>query len=140
MDRDGLDTYICNRKIGATGGDTSRPRWNPFTHTFLFITDSDGNVIGTFSWGNTADPRGWSLDQDEDMGAARGALRNGKAKKVRDASFDRFVEQAYLSLKAHSARHANGWILRNCKTEAANLRHQAELFEEMDQNEDMDFR
>jgi hypothetical protein len=134
VDKNGLDTYLCNRKLGATGGDTSKSRYNPLTHTFVFITDDKGNVIGTFSWGNAADTRGWSLDQTEDIQAAQGGLKNGRAERIRDSTFDRFVYEAFLELQTH-AKHANGIIAMNCKTEAASLIHQAEIFEALDEQE-----
>lgn len=132
IDRDGLDTYICNRKLGAKGGDTSRSRHNPFTHTFIFITDENG-VSHTFSWGNRADPRGWNFDQTEDIDAAQGALGKGKAGWKGDAAFDRLVIKAFTVLsQAESSRHMNFILFLSCKTEAANLIHQAELYQEME--------
>jgi hypothetical protein len=134
VDRNGLDTYICNRKIGAKGGDTSRSINNPATHTFIFITDENGNVTGTFSWGNSADPHGWNFNQIEDIEAAEGALRRGRARWTGDRDFDNCINRAFdVMRQAENSRHMNLILFLNCKTEAMNLIHEAELFQAMDE-------
>jgi len=117
-DPTGWTTYVTNRVIG---GGPALPWWDPLSHTFTFSTNPDGSIANTYSWGNSANPTGWNLNQPEDLAAARQALQNGDAQQVGDSSMDPFFQQAFNQLNNPANKHMNGLVGRNCKTEATNL-------------------
>jgi len=121
-DPTGWATYITNRLIA---GSTAVPGWEGVSHTFVFSTNPDGSIAATYSWGNTANPVGWNLDQAEDMKAAAQALANGDAQMVGGDYMDPFYRQAFDQLNNPANNHGNGWVHNNCKTEANNLRQRA---------------
>ncbi|MDR3412318.1 MAG: kelch repeat-containing protein [Formivibrio sp.] len=122
IDPTGWATYVTNRLIA---GSTAVPGWEAVSHTFTFSTNPDGSIAATYSWGNTANPVGWNLDQAEDMKAAAQALANGDAQMVGGDYMDPFYRQAYDQLNNPANNHGNGWVHNNCKTEANNLRQRA---------------
>lgn len=109
---------MTNRVIG---GGPALPWWDPISHTFTFSTNPDGSIANTYSWGNSANPTGWNLNQPEDLTAARQALQNGDAQQVGDSSMDPFFQQAFNQLNNPANKHMNGLVGRNCKTETTNL-------------------
>ena len=120
VDQWGLDTYTVNRDL-ARFGDSSASQWNPLTHTFTAVTNPDGSIAHTYSWGNDANLKGWNIDQPLDIKTAREALANGKAQKVGDSSLDPFVQKAFDQLNKKRNEHANWIVTNNCKTETKNL-------------------
>ncbi|WP_282808918.1 RHS repeat-associated core domain-containing protein, partial [Hafnia alvei] len=116
-------SYVVSRDLSALG-EESRSRWNPLTHTFTVTTDSKGNILHTYSWGNSANLKGWNLDQPIDIKTAREALDNNLAQPTLASSS--CVEQAYKKLNKKENEHVNLFITRNCKQETNNL-----LFEAM---------
>jgi RHS repeat-associated protein len=116
VDPQGLDTYLVNRDLAAFG-DSARSRSNPITHTFIAITNANGSIGATYSWGNDANLRGWNRNQPLDTKTAAEALQSGLAEKVDDSSLDPFVEKAYED-SLGSFEHSNGIVYNNCKTEA----------------------
>ncbi|MCE9917269.1 RHS repeat-associated core domain-containing protein, partial [Obesumbacterium proteus] len=111
-------SYVVSRDLSALG-DESRSRWNPLTHTFTVTTDSKGNILHTYSWGNSANLKGWNLDQPIDIKTAREALDNNLAQPTLASSS--CVEQAYKKLNKKENEHVNLFITRNCKQETNNL-------------------
>jgi hypothetical protein len=120
LDSLGLDTYIVNRDLSRFGS-AARSRWNPVTHTFTVVTNSDGSIAHTYSWGNDANLKGWNLDQDLDLTTARAALDNNLAERVTDVIDDRCVAAAYDELNKSENNHINGVVYFNCKTETSKL-------------------
>jgi hypothetical protein len=120
IDPFGLDTYVANRDLSALGSN-DKPRWDLFTHTFTFITNPDGSINATYSWGNDANLRGWNLNQPLDISTARQALADGRAEWIAGPSLDPYVGQAFNELNNPPFEHANGWFWYNCKTEKNNL-------------------
>ena len=96
LDPTGQDTYIINRDLEALsfGNNKDQPRWNPLTHTFVAITSPSGSVEHVYSWGNSANLKGWSTDQKLDVHAAQLAVQDGRAEKVGDKELDPFVTKA----------------------------------------------
>jgi RHS repeat-associated protein len=136
VDRDGLDTYLCNRQKSYFGRH-SRSRSNPFTHTFIFITDENGMVVGTFGWGEDSILHGsWQPDSDIDMDAAREALSKGQAERVGDAAFDSYVRAVFRSKFQNAKGHMNFLLFLSCKSEAGNLVNQARIEQEIQEDED----
>jgi RHS repeat-associated protein len=120
VDPFGLDTYSMNRHLmPAGGGPTSL--WNPLSHTFTTTTDSKGNIEHTYSWGNIKNPKGWNLDQPEDIAAAKRDLANGNAKRVGGEDLDPYIDLAFRDLNTKTNEHRNLFVCRNCKTETNNL-------------------
>lgn len=117
-DPTGWATYVTNRVIG---GGPALPWWDPISHTFTFSTNLDGSIANTYSWGNSANPTGWNLNQPEDMKAASQALQNGDAQLVGDDYMDPFYRQAFDQLNNPANNHTNLVVGRNCKTETTNL-------------------
>lgn len=95
------------------------------THSFIFTTNPNGNLNNTYSWGNSANPRGWNLNQSEDQAAANAALASNSGfylNRVGDSSLDPFVDLAYyLLLNDPAHTHPNYWVTGNCKSEATDL-------------------
>lgn len=122
IDPTGLDTYIVNRQLG---GDESRSRWNPLTHTFVVTTTAQPNgsvtVDSTYSWGNKANTRGWNKNQPEDIASAKQALAKKGAQRFGDESLDKFVDEAFNDLNKPQNQHPNWVVISNCKAEADNL-------------------
>lgn len=125
IDPMGLDTYAVNRDLAAFG-DSARSRSNPITHTFAAITDKNGTVVSTYSWGNDANLNGWNVNQPIDMKSAQEAITKGLAEKVGDASLDPYVKSAYDNLNKNENEHMNGIVYFNCKTETNKLIKAAE--------------
>jgi RHS repeat-associated protein len=120
----GLDTYSMNRKIG---GDEPRSNYNPFSHTFCFTTNPDGSLKDTYSWGNSANPRGWNKNQPEDRTAAGKAIVNKSAQHEGGADLDEKVDKAFDGLNKKENEHYNKVITDNCKTETNKLLDKAKF-------------
>ncbi|WP_278450396.1 RHS repeat-associated core domain-containing protein, partial [Salmonella bongori] len=116
----GLETCVINRDL-AVFGDSARSRNNPVTHTFSVITDSNGDIIHTYSWGNDANLNGWNIDQQIDLKSARDALNSGKAECRSDIVDDKCVSAAFDILNKKENNHINGMVYFNCKTETTKL-------------------
>ena len=116
----GLETCVINRDL-AVFGDSARSRNNPVTHTFSVITDSNGDIIHTYSWGNDANLNGWNIDQQIDLKSAREALNSGKAECRSDIVDDKCVSAAFDILNKKENNHINGMVYFNCKTETTKL-------------------
>ena len=54
------------------------------THTFMLVTNPDGTISHTYSWGNDANLHGWNLDQVLDRETGLNALELGIGLKVGD--------------------------------------------------------
>lgn len=119
-DPTGLDTYEVNRDLEMFGN-SARSRWDPITHTFVAITNPDGSLAHTYSWGNSANTRGWNIDQALDRKTARQALSEKIAEKVGSSKLDHYVAQAFGLINKQDNEHRNGIVMCNCKTEAAGL-------------------
>ena len=120
FDPTGLDTYKINRDLARFGNSDAR-RWNPLTHTFTAVTKPDGTIARTYSWGNDANLKGWSVDQPLDLKTAREALDDGKAQKVGDSKLDPYVQRAFDLINKKENEHTNGVICNNCKSETNKL-------------------
>ncbi len=118
IDPFGSDTYTVNRTIG---GSSALPNWDPISHTFTVTTDDDGSVSHTYSWGNSANWKGWNKDQPEDIAAANQALREGKAQRVGDSTLDPYIQRSFDVLNKKENEHMNGLVYYNCKTETTKL-------------------
>jgi RHS repeat-associated protein len=126
IDRRGLDTYIVNRDLDLSFlGGNSESRNDPFTHTFAVVTNSDGSIAYTYSWGNRANLQGWNADQPLDMKTAQQALQNGEAEWVGGSNFDPYVELVFSELSSPLFNHSNGIVTNNCKSETNNLINKA---------------
>jgi RHS repeat-associated protein len=125
----GLDTYQQNREIG---GDEIRSNYNIATHSFTFTTNPDGSIKNTYSWGNTANLKGWNANQPEDKRAAAAALASGKTNKVGDSKLDPYIDKAYKDLDKKENEHQNLGIARNCKWEAKGLLNKAKELQKAD--------
>ncbi|MDP3514719.1 MAG: Ig-like domain-containing protein [Sulfuritalea sp.] len=124
----GLDSYLVNRSLQAVqvfGFDVSASsRLNPLTHTLVAITNPDGSVATTYSWGNEANMRGWNVNQPLDLSAAAEAIQKGRAERVGGTDLDPFVAQAF-GLVNSEPQHSNGVVTFNCKLEADHLLYKA---------------
>jgi len=121
-DPSGFDTYITNRFLAIWSPmPDAVPPWDFVSHTFIFSTNPDGSIAHTYSWGNTANPSGWNLDQSEDIAAAQEALAWEFATKIGEAFMDPYYNQAFNMLNNVEPTHGNGVVTNNCKTEATNL-------------------
>jgi RHS repeat-associated protein len=122
VDPYGLATYSQNRQLMLFSGGrgVSMGWWQPISHTFVYTTDSNGNLAHTYSWGNNADLRGWSLDQREDKEAAAWSVSEGNnwLNKEGDDDLDPFIAQSLDMLMTKCDRHANLVVTNNCKVEA----------------------
>ena len=114
-DPTGLDTYWQNRELG---GSTRKWNRNKLSHSYVFTTNPDGTLAHTYSWGNTANTRGWNKDQDEDIAAANEAIRDKATEHRGDAELDPFVEMAFWEMNQQEREHP--WRPWNtCKTRGA---------------------
>ena len=120
IDAFGLDTFFINRDL-AVFGNSARSRSNIVTHTFVAVTNSDGSIANTYSWGNDANLKGWNQDQPLDMSTAAAALSKNLAEKVGDADLDAFLRQAFDIMNNPARNHANLFVTNNCKKEAGKL-------------------
>jgi hypothetical protein len=100
---------------------TASHRWNPLTHTFVAVTGDNSKVAHTYSWGDSANVRGWNKDQPLDMRTAQEAINNDLAEKVGDSTLDAFVSKAFNNLNKPENEHGNGILFCNCKMETQNL-------------------
>jgi RHS repeat-associated protein len=130
IDPKGLDTYIVNRDLSLFGH-SSEPQWDWFTHTFVVVTNPDGSVLATYSWGNDANLVGWNLDQPLDITTAEQALSSGEAQRVGGPDLDPFVGEAYIELSNPLLNHQNWYLTNNCKTEASKLLSTAQYLESL---------
>ena len=121
-DPSGLDTFLVNRVLEDDFiSPKARERWDPITHTFVVVTGPGGQVLNTYSWGNSANSRGWNPDQTLDRVTAREALDLGLAERVGGRDLDPFVSQAFDLMNKKENEHRNGVFFNNCKTEASKL-------------------
>ena len=116
----GLDTCTCDRKLGG-GPAKDRVFFPKFSHTFTFTTNPDGSIKHTYSWGNTANTKGWNIDQPEDIAAAKEALAKKYQQNEGDSNLDPFVDQAFNNLNRKENEHQNLILGNNCKTETKKL-------------------
>jgi RHS repeat-associated protein len=114
----GLDVFIVNRDLSALG-ETASQRWNPLTHTFTAVTDENGNVLNTYSWGNDANLKGWNKDQSIDINTAKKALQKSLAEKI-SLSND-CISDAFSALNKKENENFNSLVVSNCKAETNNL-------------------
>jgi len=127
----GLDTFYINRDLSAFGS-SARSRSNPVTHTFVAVTNPDGTIANTYSWGNDANLKGWNLNQPLDMTTAAEALRNNLAERAGGTDLDPYVRDAFNSLNSPVNDHANLIVTNNCKKESHKLIDRAKYFRFMD--------
>jgi len=126
IDPFGLDTFLINRDLSAIG-DAPRSRNNPLTHTFVAVTNPDGSIKHTYSWGNDANLNGWNLDQRLDVLTAQDAFKQGLVEKVGGPEFDPYIDQAFNNLNKPKNNHLNWIVTNNCKTEGNKLINDALL-------------
>ncbi|MGA9071365.1 MAG: RHS repeat-associated core domain-containing protein [Terracidiphilus sp.] len=112
-------TYVTNRDLSAIG-DSSRSKLDPITHTFTFTVNEDGSIT-TYSWGNSANLRGWSMNQPEDLTAASDSLNHGNATEVAPFAMADFYQKAFDQMNHSWNDHGNGLVTNNCKTETQDL-------------------
>jgi hypothetical protein len=115
--------YVTNRELSDIGNSSSS-KWAPITHTFTFMVNENGSIT-TFSWGNSANLHGWSMDQPEDLAASSQALMNGDATEVAPFVMEPFFQQAYDQLNIPANNHSNWIVTDNCKTETIKLKNLA---------------
>jgi len=115
-----LDTYIVNRDLSFIG-QSAKSRRDPVTHTFVVVTNSDGSINHTYSWGTDVDLMGWATDYPLDRATAEQALREGLAERAGGSEFDPFVEEAFNELNIPQNRHFNLFLAENCKKETRRL-------------------
>lgn len=120
LDPDGRDTYRVNRDLRVFGS-SARSINDPISHTLTATTDSTGNVVHTYSWGNDANLKGWNIDQPLDMITASEAIKNDLAEKVGDSKLDPFVAKEFENLNKKENEHSNHIVTDNCKTETTKL-------------------
>lgn len=120
VDPSGWDVFRVNRQIA---GQEPYNSWDALSHTFILVTDQNGGILHTYSWGNKANTRGWNVDQLEDRNAAFDALFYGNVTltKVGDAALDPWIAAAFNILNKPANEHQNLGIARNCKSEATKL-------------------
>jgi RHS repeat-associated protein len=129
----GLDTYQQNRDFEFLGGGVSfTSNYNIATHSFTFTTHPDGSIKNTYSWGNTANQRGWNLNQREDRKAAEAAMASGHARKVGDSKLDPYIDKVFNDLNKKENEHRNLGVARNCKWEATDLLNKAKELKKQD--------
>ncbi|EDT2963575.1 hypothetical protein EL09_24090 [Salmonella enterica subsp. enterica] len=75
----------------------------------------------TYSWGNSANTKGWNKNQIEDKSAATAALYFGEAERVEGIDDDSCIQAAFDALNKKENEHVNLFIARNCKVEANKL-------------------
>jgi RHS repeat-associated protein len=126
IDPNGKDTYKVNRQLG---GDEAKSPWNPLTHTFVAITDNNGKVVETYSWGNyykqdavwykdgVLQTKWASPNQLSDMKAAQEAIDNNKAWNF--GNIDNYVRDAYR--EASKSDYEMWQPLNNCKQKTFGL-------------------
>jgi hypothetical protein len=85
------------------------------------VTNPDGTVANTYSWGNDANRKGWNFNQSLDMTTAAEALKNNLAERAGGSDFDQFVRQAYEGLDYPSNNHQYLLVTNNCKKESGKL-------------------
>lgn len=124
IDTNGQDAYLINRCLSAFCG-VSTYQSNPFSHTFVAITTPPGNVVGTYSWGNTANLTGWNVDQPLDILTASEAIEEGHAQWLGGSDMDTYFQQAYYTLGNPLLSHQNYIVTSNCETEAKELIEEA---------------
>jgi len=149
VDFTGLKVWRQNRKLG---GDSPRDSCNVLSHTFIFTTDKNGNLLHTYSWGNEYDDdtSHWYIDHENDVKAAEEAIR--QMERYENAAWseqwflsDNFgteiadlenddIEVAFEQLSKDGTISNHGWQLfqrpweaggGNCKNEATRLERTA---------------
>jgi len=118
VDPDGKATYQINRKLG---GNEARSTWNPISHTFIAVTNANGDVIHTYSWsGSFFEARWVPENQKGDMDAATEAIKSGKAFMISDGFLDPYIDKAYQELYKSGSETYNP-IFNNCKHHSRDL-------------------
>ena len=146
VDITGEDTFKVNRTIGGNRAQL-RIAWidriSP-THTFVVVTDKNGNIEHTYSWGNDPDAKNknvkgkWYKDESEDWAAAKEALKNDLAEKVGDTTLDPYIEKAFgqhFNKENDPSNHRNLWLTENCKTETGELVDEAKKLQQKDKEQ-----
>lgn len=114
--------YRVNRQIrfelmghsGEAAADPSTFKLHP-SHTYIVLTDDQGKVTDTFSWGN--DGVSWHHNAPNDLKAGQEAVDKGLVHDISMLMDDDDVREAY-TVKSKEAPHANYWVVNNCKFEA----------------------
>lgn len=117
LDPDGLAVWYISRELG---GEEVRDVRNPYSHSYVAITDNEGTVVSTYSWGNNGYMGFWHANVPSDIETAQMAIDQGKARPSGDDSLDPYVERAYEDVKDDDP-HPNGIVVCNCKWEASGL-------------------
>ncbi len=133
VDPTGEDTYRINRDLSSFG-DSAASLWNPITHTFVVVTNKDGSIAHTYSWGNAANLKGWNIDQVLDLKTAREALDNSNAKRMGGRELDPYVQKAFDLLNKKENEHTNWIVANNCKAEAGKLINGAKSLQVLEKN------
>ena len=127
-DPSGMDTYKVNRDLEVFGS-SARPSAEYFSHTFVAVTSINGALSHTYSWGNSANSRGWNIDQTLDRKTAQQAIAAGMAERVGSGKLDRYISEAFGLINKKANEHMNGLLVCNCKTEAAGLVNDAKALQ-----------
>lgn len=141
VDLFGLDCYLIKRQLFPSLLNHTpwpRSRHDFLSHTFVLVTNPDGTVKNTYSWGNTHYATSWAVpNRDEDVAAAKQALQMGGnyLHKVGDASLDKYVGDAFKDLKQNEPQHKNGIVDNNCKSEALKLIDRAKELQNQSQEQ-----
>jgi len=123
---------MVNRSLGAGPEDKSlRDALKVLTHTYVYATDAQGNLLITYSWGNkfeAAVPNHWYKDMDNDKKAANDAIANQKLGVGPQSVLQRGVTQYDLSTAFEfldlypEGGSGHPWVLMaTCKEESAKL-------------------
>jgi RHS repeat-associated protein len=144
VDPAGTAVYIVARQLNplGLGGVPGANPANPLTHQFVAVTDSNGKVTNTYSWGNSYDNNKnglWCPNRNEDMGAAQAAVDFSNSSlfaqalsadngtytapiKVGGDDLNEYAGQAYTSLSKPGSSSFHKWEKKNnCQNEARKL-------------------
>ncbi len=122
LDPSGMATYQINRELG---GNQLRSTWNPLSHTFIAVTDVNGRVKATYSWGNIYAKDRFMMTKwapanlPDDVLAATRAISTNNAYMISDGFLDKYVTKAYNEL---SYSDYERWSpFNSCKHKGINL-------------------
>lgn len=127
VDPSGLDTYLINRGLAATGTyamnrNESGLTFGIVSHTFVAIANSSGTVTETYSWGNDGWVGTWTKNRDIDVSTATDAIAGGLAERVGGEALDPYVRAEYSDVGDRwQDVHGNLFVYYNCKSESQAL-------------------
>ena len=108
----GLDTFIMNRKLGSN---KKASALNPVSHTFIYTTNSRGELLNTYSWGDGGKGK-WFKNNRVDKDAAYELIKKyGNGKRLGDSSLDGYIDEAYFVFKSDGEGKRKWRLWNNCK-------------------------